>query len=143
MDRKEICKKIRNVTKKLLLLDGDRVISSGTGVFIDKEGTIVTANHVVADYGKLENPSILANLIDGNGALMQILYAPVASNITLDIQPGVVKPLDIDLAILKPISEIAEVAFIEIENTLAEVGENVLMAGFPDEIKLICDSRDT
>lgn len=142
MDQKEICKKIKNITKKLLLLDGDRVVSTGTGVFIDKEGTIITANHVIAAYSKLKNPRILANLINEKGAIEQILYEQFASNIILDVHPGVIKPLNIDLAILKPVSNISGVEFIEMESALAEVGSNVFMAGFPDEIKLIFDLQD-
>ncbi|MCX6765944.1 MAG: serine protease [Candidatus Moranbacteria bacterium] len=140
MNKIEICKKIKNVTRKILLKDGDNYISAGTGILINSEGFILTANHVIEKYKQLKQPLIIVNTFDNDGSLQPIPYTIDFSDVSLDVgTSGVVKPLGIDLAILRPIENLEGLEFMELEESIPDVGEDVIMAGFPDEINPTLD----
>lgn len=137
MDKKEICEKLKNSTKKILLFDGDKFSGfSGSGVVIKSDGTLLTANHVVAPCAKLSNPRIFAHSA-GGVSYEKIEYKVRLFNVSFDIgMPNFAKPLLIDLAVLVPIETIDEHPYIEIEDEICVNGSDVFMAGFPDEISL-------
>ena len=135
MDKIEVCNKLKESTKKLLLFDGDKFTGfSGTGFVIKNDGTLLTANHIVTPCTKLANSRIFAH--SGAGASWgKIEYKVRLSNVLLDIgMPEFAKPLLIDLAILEPLERINGHPYIETENELSVEGSEVIMAGFPDEI---------
>lgn len=133
MDKVEICKKIKKTIRRLILFDGDKIVSSGTGIIIKDTGELLTANHVVEKYPTFSNPKIFA---DGLGNIPRTEYKPILINVSLDIDmPEYVKPLIIDLAVLEPTEKQNNLSFIELDNDNAVEGEGVIMAGFPDEIK--------
>ncbi len=133
MDKIEICKKVKETIRHLVLFDSDQIVASGTGVVIKETGELLTADHVISDYPKLTNPRIIAN---GVGNIVRVEYEPLLFNLSLDIDmAGHVRPLVIDLAILKPTREMKEVSFIKLSDAISLEGEEIIMAGFPDEIK--------
>ena len=134
MNKIEICENLKKSTKKILLFDGDNFTgSSGTGVVINDAGTLLTANHVVAPCTKLTNPRFFAY---GIGEISKIEYKVQLFNASIDINmPDFTKPLLIDLAVLEPTKKIKEHPYIELNNELSIEGSDVIMAGFPDEIK--------
>ena len=133
MDKIEICKKIKKSIKKLVLSDKEQFKSWGTGVIISEDGIILTANHVISDYPKLIHPKIIAYSVKGV-SIME--YKPKLFNVSLNINmPDMAYPLPIDLAILEPIEKVKEVSFLELNEDISFEGEDVIMAGFPDEIK--------
>jgi len=136
MDKVIICKKIKQSIRHLILFDGKDIVSSGTGIIVKDTGELLTANHVIADYNALSSPRIIARGASGAGKIREIEYRPLISNIDLNINmPNYAKPLKVDLAILGPLKETEKISFIEMEDKIASEGEEVIMAGFPDEIK--------
>jgi len=133
MNKIEICKKIKESIRHLVLFDDNKIVGSGTGIVIEKTGELLTANHVVKKYPILSNPKIFA---DGIGDIPRLEYKPLLLGLSLDINMSqYAKPLEIDLAILKPTEKQSTFAFIELDDNNAVEGEEVIMAGFPDEIK--------
>ncbi|XOB46392.1 MAG: S1 family peptidase [Candidatus Nealsonbacteria bacterium] len=133
MNKIKICKKVKERIRHLILFDGNQVVSSGTGVIIKESGELLTANHVIAGYPELAQPRIIANAI---GDIAQTEYSPLLFNISFDIgMAEYAKLLVIDLAILKPVQEIKKVSFMKLGDSIPPEGEEIIMAGFPDEIK--------
>lgn len=133
MDKIEICEKIKKSIRKLVLSDGEQIKCWGTGIVINDSGVILTANHVISDYSNLTHPQIIAY---GLGDIPTIEYKPKLFNISFDINmPDFAKPLTIDLAILESIKNINGISHIELGDEIATEGTDVIMAGFPDEMK--------
>ena len=133
MNKIEICKKIKKSIRKLVLSDEEQFKSWGTGVIISEGGIILTANHVISDYPKLTHPKIIAY---GLGGISIVEYKPKLFNVSLNINmPDMAYPLPIDLAILEPIEKVKEISFLKLNKDIPFEGEDVIMAGFPDEIK--------
>jgi len=132
MDKKEICQKIKYAMRKVIItLDGN-VISFGSGVVISHSGVLLTANHVLEDC--LGDPRARI-IVDGVEKINQIEYKIRLGGVSFNInQPEFVKPINIDLAILEPIKAMNADFFVELGNGLASEGEEVIMAGFPDDI---------
>jgi len=132
MDKIDICKKIKQSIRKIILLDKEQVICWGTGTVVSNRGTMLTANHVVNCYYKLSHPKIIAY---GMGNIPIVEYKPKLLNVSFDIgMPEFVKPLIIDLAILEPTKTLNGISYIELGNEIMPEGTDVIMAGFPDEI---------
>ena len=133
MNKIEICKRIKESIRHLVLFDGNKIVSSGTGIIVKNTGELLTANHVVKKYPTLSNPKVYA---DGIGNIPRLEYKPLLLGFSLNINISqYAKPLEIDLAILKPTEKQNTLSFIELEDNNAIEGEEVIMAGFPDEIK--------
>jgi len=132
MDKKEICQKIKYAMRKVVItLDGN-AISFGSGVVINPSGTLLTANHVLEDC--LGEPKARI-IVDGVEKIGQLEYKIRLGGVVLDInQPEFVKPINIDLAILEPIKAMKSDFFVGLSDGLASEGEEVIMAGFPDDI---------
>ena len=47
MDKIEICKKLKETTRQIIIHDDEEIISKGSGVIINSKGGILTAAHVV------------------------------------------------------------------------------------------------
>lgn len=133
MDKVEICKRIKETIRNLTLIDDNHIVGLGTGIVIKNTGILLTANHVVRDYSVLSKPKIIAS---GLGNIPRTEYKPFLYNVSLSINmPKFAKPLGIDLAILQPLQKIEDVPFIELDGDIVSEGTDVIMAGFPDEIK--------
>lgn len=134
MNKIEICKKIKETIRRITVISDNSVFSLGAGVVINSAGLLLTANHVVRDYPTLIKPKIV---VGGIKDIPQIEYKPLLYNVSVNINmPDYINPLTIDLAILEPISKINTTFFVELDDTIAIEGEEVIMAGFPDDIKL-------
>ncbi|MDD5396542.1 MAG: serine protease [Candidatus Moranbacteria bacterium] len=138
MDKIEICKKLEFTTQKILLFSGNELVSTGTGVVVRNDGVVLTANHVISDFDKIVNPKIVIIGKDEKSEVMHREYVPVLFNVSFDVNMSdSISPLDIDLAILKPKDKFSVGDnFIPLCDDIAPVGMEVLMAGFPDEVKL-------
>lgn len=132
MNKIELCKKIKKVVRSIIVVDGNNPekIETGTGVVIDSNGTILTASHVIKGFSK---PKIIVRGLEN---VPQTFYSPYLSDIHLNITEDYIRPLEIDLAILKPKERLENITYLELAKEISEEGEEVLMAGFPDEVKL-------
>lgn len=144
MSKIKICKKLEKVTVKIALFSGDQLKNTGTGVVVRNDGVILTANHVISDFKKISNPKIIIITKDKKDKVLHLEYVPVLHNVSFDVNmPQLLTPLEIDLAILKPKQKTNfEFKYIEMNDDIALVGQDVLMDGFPDELKLPLDAED-
>ncbi|KKP67784.1 MAG: hypothetical protein UR66_C0010G0022 [Candidatus Moranbacteria bacterium GW2011_GWE1_35_17] len=141
MNKVEICKKLERTAVKIALFSGDQLQGTGTGVIIKNNGVVLTANHVISDFCKIANPKIIIITKDKNDKVLHLEYLPVLYNVSFDANmPESFNSLNIDLAILKP-KEVVDFGddYISLEDNLMPVGEDIIMAGFPDEIRLPLD----
>lgn len=132
MEKKEICKNIKKAIRKITITSDDVIESLGTGIVINSSGFLLTANHVVSDYLVPSNKIFVSGIKDTR----IIEYKPFFFNVSIDMkQKEFLKPIIIDLAILEPLSKIETESFIELSDDIAKEGEDIMMAGFPDDIK--------
>lgn len=140
MDTIEISSRLRDTTYLILGYLGEENFSVGTGIAFNGRGDLLTAAHVVTGRFPIRdedanNPQlvILAGR-DSGGPFSR--YAPVllAPSVTLD--KYFTQPLEIDLAVLRPVSPQSGRPFLTLANEVAPVGTKVLMAGFPDDMEL-------
>lgn len=133
MNKIEICKQLKRTIRKIVLFESqNKPISLGTGVIVNGSGFLLTANHVINKYIKIDNPKIIAYGLDN---LPEIEYKPRLFNVSFSINmPEFALPLGIDLAILEPVQKVSDISYMELEENILLEGENVMLAGFPDEV---------
>lgn len=117
---------------------GMELISCGSAVPINKEGFLITAAHVVTGRLPIRNEdlndpdvSILAKSVGSNFKE----YVPGICGFTMESE-YMKSPLFIDLAILKPKENKININHLTISNKEIEVGQDVIMSGYPDDIEL-------
>lgn len=133
MNKIEVCNKVKKMVRQIIVDNGSKILSTGTGVVIREDGTLVTARHVVEGDDGVYHGRIRVRGSDS----AEKEYIPAIVGLNLDINfPDLVDPLIIDLTILKPAEPQKEVEFINICNRVSEVGTDVLIAGYPDDISL-------
>lgn len=145
MDAIELAKSFKEFTipVNVFLRHSDsnlELISSGSAVSISSSGILLTAAHVLT--GRLpitdrdvkdENVVILVQV--KNVGIVQFEAPLVGLSFTLP--PYLRRPIDFDLAILRPVKVLPEaIPFVEISDTIPEIGTQVMMAGFSDDIRL-------
>lgn len=134
MDKIEVCKKVKKAIRHILIQNQSSVLSSGTGIVVREDGTLITAKHVI----EKENAGIYQGRITAKGIeTEQIEYQPVITGFEFDVNfPDYINPITIDLTILKPVNKITGSDFTPLCHELAQVGTDVVIAGFPDDISL-------
>lgn len=133
MKLKKICKNLRPLLRKVIVVDRNVVNSAGSGVIVDENGTVLTAKHVIAD--EKGNPFTGHILVSGlNSGLQQ--YIPVSPlDLSFNFGPSVpFAPIEVDLCILKPVQKIQNADYISLANEFPDMGDKVIMAGFPEDI---------
>ena len=132
MDQIELCEKIKRSLRHIIIDDGKKVVSAGTGTVINKEGYILTAKHVVAYMGKFFPGKLIVMSPYGKEECEYFYFSD--PKLAIDINhPDLLKPIEIDLAILKPKLNIQS-EFLELYDGIATVGTDVILAGFPDDV---------
>lgn len=144
MNKVAICRKIKEATKRIIVFSECEVVGSGTAVIINDQGVALTANHVINDMKKITTPRLIMISKDDDEKVAHIEYQVVLCDISFSVDmPQFIGPLSIDLAILKPKQSLNyKCKYVELDDGKAEEGEDVIMAGFPDEIKLPLDFPD-
>lgn len=128
MDTVKLSKYLEGTTYQIKVFEDEKIISKGSAFPYTKSGHLLTANHVIAS--AIDNPDI--KIIAKNAEGAEFKYTLGQHNIGMSNELFKV-PLIVDLATLNPESPFENLDFLKIyENTL-NVGEKVLMAGFPDE----------
>jgi hypothetical protein len=134
MDQINLCKKIKGALRHIIIDDGKKVTSAGTGTVINENGYILTAKHVVAYGGKFYQGQLI---VTSSSSKQDCEYEYFSDpKLAIDInQPNLLKPFEIDLAILKPKQHI-QTEFLELFQGKAPVGTDVILAGFPDDVDI-------
>ncbi|HDY74976.1 MAG TPA: hypothetical protein ENH49_00470 [Candidatus Marinimicrobia bacterium] len=92
MNQINLCERIRGSLRHIIIDDGKKVISSGTGTIINKNGLILTAKHVVASGGKFYQGQLI---VTSPGSRKECEYQ-YSSNpkLAIDINhPDLLKPV--------------------------------------------------
>lgn len=136
MNKIEVCNNIKKVIRQIIIDNGTQILSAGTGVVVEEDGTLITAKHVIESELGIYHGKILVRGINTE----QIEYQPVIHGFGFDInQSEFIEPISIDLTILKPVKKLSGVEYIKLFNGIAEIGTDIIMAGFPDDVKLPFD----
>lgn len=133
----ELVSKIKKALGLLIIDDGEKVISAGSGVLINDQGRLLTAKHVIAKNNKFYKGKHIVRL---QGLGKTVVYEPkTASDFAINMKiPKLWNSINIDLAILEPIEEI-QTPYIPVADDLAKEGQEVLLAGYPDDYELVLD----
>lgn len=143
MNKIKISEKLSNTTYLLTTFFGEdpfnpkNIIATGSGVAINNKGYLLTAAHTIT--GRLpvrltdvQDPRAITVARTINGQLSQ--YIPIQCGIQLRNEL-LTEPIQVDLAILKPLEEDKKVPFLQLCFDPIKVGLDTLMAGFPDDME--------
>lgn len=133
-----ICEKLKRTTYIIEAYQSSEKYSSGSGFCIHSQGFLITAAHVVT--GRLpilekdwQDPSV--TILARTSEQDFVRYEPVACGITINWSGPLKQAIQVDLAVLRPAEPKSNVEYLEVSNKKWSVGEQVLMAGFPDELE--------
>ena len=137
MNKIQISKQLEKTTYLVVVTEDNKVVSSGSGVSINQNGFLLTAAHVLAkipvskDYIAKSKETIFART--KSGSFKSYKTSLIGLTFTADFLRY---PITIDLALLVPNLPAKNIPFIPISNVDINVGLEILMAGFPDEMEL-------
>ena len=128
----EVCALLRRVCCKVLAIRSNEIVDFGSGTIINGRGVIITARHVVSD-GTRFHGDCLAVQFPGEPNLTRVRCL-TAADLSIDTGARETRPFPIDVALLEPVVPLpASVAFIPLRRELAEIGEEAVLGGFPDD----------
>lgn len=134
MNKSEICQKLKTLLRKVIVVNGDVVTSAGSGIVINEDGSILTARHVISDNdGRAYLGKIKVSGLNTGG--LQEYYSPLPLNLSFDMGVlNLINSINLDLIILKPVKPQSDIECIVLSDDRYDVGDDVIMAGFPDDI---------
>lgn len=147
MDTIQLCKILKETTYVIDVFHKGERIKSGSGVAFDSRGFILTAAHLVArldhvdeDVRDPETQVFARTWLSGQQQYRVAVCAPA-----LHLGPKNIfsQPFIVDLAVLIPTTSDLRVSYLPIREKTLDVGEQVLMAGFPDEMELPLSFEDS
>jgi S1-C subfamily serine protease len=128
--------------------DPENVIAIGSGVAINNKGYLLTTAHTITNrlpirFTDVQDPHAKTVAKTKYGNFSQ--YTTIHCGIQLT-NPLLKKPIQVDLAILKPLKEGNNVPFLNVCFDPIKLGLDVMMAGFPDDMEVpfeITENIDT
>lgn len=134
MNKIEVSKNVRSAIRHILIQDQfGTILSSGTGIVVKPDGTLITAKHVVETEIGIYQGQIMAKGLEAE----QRVYQPMILGFGFDFNfSDLINSISIDLTILKPVNRLNDCDFIPLCADIAEVGTDVLIGGFPDDVNL-------
>ncbi|MBU1164635.1 serine protease [Patescibacteria group bacterium] len=137
MNKIEVCEKIKKSIRHIIIQDQSKILSCGTGAVIRADGILITARHVIEEEGH----GVYNGKITAKGIQTELIeYIPAVEGLEININlPEYINPISIDLTILKPVKPLKNIDFIPLCDDLAQVGTDVIMGGFSDDISLPLD----
>jgi hypothetical protein len=137
MEQTELVEKIKNALGLLIVDDGNKVISAGSGIFINGKGRFLTAKHVIENNSNFYKGSFLIRNKNIQTDIRFIPKTPADFAFNLNI-PNVWNSINIDLAILEP-EQPLKTDYLLLSDKLALEGTDVIIAGYPDDYELVLD----
>lgn len=144
MDRTVLCKRLRETTYLVFILLGSdagqpELIGSGTAVAVNSRGDLLTAAHVVTTRlpirpDDVRDPNLII-LAKSNRSTFARYSSPLCG-LSVDLGELLSRPLTVDLAVLRPVEDQRDVQCLPLSTRPPVIGEQVLMAGYPDDIEL-------
>jgi len=142
MTKVEVTDIVKKSLVKLVVIDkkSGKVLSQGSAIVINDLGFILTAYHVVSSLANNNNSQIaMAIPYIGGGSTF---YSLIFGGITLEIRgQKYISPTVVDLAILAPLQPTKNPP-INLMQEIPKEGTEIIMAGFPEDIKGPLDIAD-
>lgn len=154
MDSIALAKSLKAITLRVNVFLNDHegnleLISSGSAVSVSPSGIMLTAAHVVTgrlpiidrDIKDITNQNAIILVQVENAGIVQC-DAPLVG-LSFALPDYLRRTIDFDLAIIKPVKTLPEpIPFVEISEIIPEIGSQVMMAGFSDDIRLPLEFDD-
>lgn len=146
MDKQKICEKVTKSIYRVKAYQDDEIISVGSAFCFNDTGSLITAAHVLDN----DKPFKVNEIVEKNISFtaqrkneIPALYKANICGIKVDWPDGPVNQIIIDLAILSPKEPKQNVPHLNINMDKRFIGQEVIMAGFPDEIEfpLLLDKK--
>lgn len=146
MDKQKICDKTAQSIYRVKAYQDDDLFSIGTAFCFNDRGSLITAAHVLDDGKPYKENEIVEKNISFTAQRKNeepAFYKANLCGIKIDWPNGPVNQIIIDLAILSPQEPKHDVPHLNINKDKRLVGQEVIMAGFPDEIEfpLLLDKK--
>lgn len=142
-----LCQKLLDVTYYVLVLHDGEKVGEGSAVCYSSEGGLLTAAHVIdnrlsrdgarLDPGFVKDPELKVMARLPAGPLTP--YALVQVGLEINVPTDFKDPLIVDLAVLRPLSPVTGKPFLPLRQQSAPIGTDVLLSGYPDEIRVPFD----
>lgn len=138
MNSIQISKVIKQCTYAVDVFYKEERISGGSAVAFNSLGYLLTAAHVVVRLEHIDkdvkdtDTVILAKT--NSSTYQPFRIGPCAPVISLP--KYLRKSIVVDLAILIPLGQKSDIPFLEVRTSNIQIGERVLLAGYPDEVNL-------
>jgi len=138
----DVCLKTKEKIRRILIIDersGKRtIVSSGTGTVVRGDGLILTAAHVLMK--EVKQP-YLGNIMVSHPLLGETEYEMVLKTALSFALPKTVgdylQSIELDLMLIKPKVFLGhEITFMPLAAEIATLGEDVIIAGYPDDTDL-------
>lgn len=128
----ELCERLQDTCVRIVVLDGEKRVSFGTGVLISTTGAVITAKHVVARRSKLYSGIIKVQTRHEEGwSTYQCVSLP---GLCIDTGSSEALPFPIDLAALMPVEAPARATpCLPLSSSIVPLGTDVIVAGFSDD----------
>lgn len=138
MDRSALAQRLEECTYVVEAFEFDERFSQGSAFAINETGTLLTAAHVVTSRlpvreSDVKHPSLRWQARKKGGAWVEYRPGICGPAIKIDFFR---QPMTLDLAVLHPVQPISNCAHLEITMNSPVLGDQVLMAGYPDEMEL-------
>jgi hypothetical protein len=144
MDTVALCERLQSTTYLVFVLlgspDGEpELLGSGSAVAVNSRGDLLTAAHVVTTrlpirLDDLQDPNLIVLAKSVLGSFRR--YSSPLCGLSVNLGGLLSSPLTVDLAVLQPVEGQSNVQFLPLSAHPPVVGEQVLMAGYPDDIEL-------
>ena len=138
MNRNDFCQLLEQATYSVEGFDEGENFTSGSAAAFNNRGDLITAAHVVTNRLPVRNedvndPNCTWIAKTKNGRYYE--YKPLLCG--FNVQNDYMRePLTVDLAIMRCLEQRTDIAHLPISEKRIRLGDEVLMAGFPDEMEL-------
>lgn len=140
MNLPSVCRAVESAVCHIVIETEDAIASAGTGVYIGN-GEILTARHVLfRSSGKPFSGFLSLRTSDGTVTRTEAKADFPTLNVNV---PTLLRPIPIDLAVLRPVHVSTALTALPLAPDIAERGTEVIIAGFTDEIPYPLDFADS
>lgn len=137
--RTKVLDRIRSSLAHIVVLKGNEVISEGTGFSFLATGEILTAAHTLAGGwpikpGEIDEADrkIIVRFVQQG---LQAIYKPAISPMVIRFNSAEIAPIVIDIGIAVPVTPFSvPIEFLPAQTTPLAIGDDVMLAGYSDEI---------
>lgn len=143
--RTKVLDRIRNALAHVVVLKDNEVISEGTGFSFLATGEILTAAHTLAggwpvkpgEIDEVDRKIVVRFVQQG----LRAVYKPAISPMVIRLNSAEIEPIVIDIGIAVPVTPFsAPIEFLPAQTTPLAIGDDVMLAGYSDEVAFPFDA---